>query len=461
MRKQKLLSILCFFIILPFGKSESGTTHLLPKQQKITHVQKTLCKKGKRPKSLRPTAQQYTPDDSLALANYTFDPQIHSVKFTPYGFPLLLPILTQNASTPLSLSFDDFSSDVRRFYYKIIACNYDWSRSELSENEYLNGYTYAYIEDYDFSFNTLRPFTHYWLTVPNDQIQITKSGNYVIQVYDDDTDKLILARRFFIAEKSVEIRAQMIIPRMVSSMDTRQELVFSIHHPEMEIRNPRMEIHANVIQNGRWDNAVIGASPRISRPDRDLFDQPGQFSFDAGKEFRNLDLRSFRSPAPEILNINRYDSGFEITLRKDYKRFNKTYRDFPDINGSFAIQTFDFDNDELESDYARVLFSLYSPTAFAQHDVYLFGEFSDWQIKPEFRMAYNNIINGYVAEIELKQGVYNYYYVRVPKDGNTIDLSETEGSWRNTENQYTIFVYYRPFGQRYDRLIAVETINSR
>ncbi len=399
--------------------------------------------------------------DSLALSNYTFDPLIHSVKFSPVRRPLALPVQELYSGLPLFLSFDDFSTEVRRFYYKIVHCNHDWRPTDLGENEYLSSYTYAYIEDYDFSLSTSRSFTHYRLFLPNQEIEVTKSGNYVLQVFDDDTDALVLSRRFYVVEPIMEIRARMIIPRLVASMDTHQELNFSVEHPELEVRNPLLEVKANVIQNGRWDNAVIGATPRIFQPGREVFDRPGQFLFEAGKEFRNLDLRSFRSPSPHIMDIKRYDTGYEITLHKGFKRFGQTYRDMPDINGSFVIRSFDFDNDALEGDYARVLFSFYSPTQYVDYDIYLFGEFSDWQIKPAFRMAYNNIINGYVGELELKQGVYNYYYVQVPKAGGAIELSETEGSWRSTENEYTIFVYYRPFGQRYDRLVAVEKISSR
>ncbi len=401
-----------------------------------------------------------TPPDSLALSNYTFDPQIHSVKFHQAGFPLTLPILQLYANLPVVLSFDDFSEEVRRFYYTIVQCTYDWRPTDMSESEYLGSYTDGYIDDYDFSFNTFTSFTHYELPLPNDEIQITRSGNYVLQVYDEDGETLLLSRRFMVVEPMMDVHAQMVMPRMVSDMDSRQELVFSVEHPELEIRNPQVELKATVLQNNRWDNAVIGARARVFRPDREVYDTPGQFSFEAGKEFRNLDLRSFRSASGRVADIRRYPDGYEITLHKDYKRYDVA-RDYADANGGFIIETFDFDNNDLESDYADVLFALYSPTEYENYDVYIFGELSEFQIKPEFRMAYNNLVNGYVAEVELKQGFYNYYYVLVPKAGGRMDISRTEGSWRSTENIYTILVYYRPFGERYDRLVAVGSVSSR
>ena len=60
----------------------------------------------------------------------------------------------------------------------------------------------------------------------------------------------------------------------------------------------------------------------------------------------------------------------------------------------------------------------------------------------------------------LKQGYYNYYYAVVPKETNEIDLDRLEGNSQETENEYTILVYYRPFGTRYDQLVGVSTVTS-
>ena len=87
---------------------------------------------------------------------------------------------------------------------------------------------------------------------------------------------------------------------------------------------------------------------------------------------------------------------------------------------------------------------------------------TNWQAKPEFAMAYSESINGYVAKPLLKQGVYNYVYAVVPKgDPDAVpDISEVEGDWQLTENEYTILIYYRPFGSRYDQLIGSRTFTS-
>jgi hypothetical protein len=64
--------------------------------------------------------------------------------------------------------------------------------------------------------------------------------------------------------------------------------------------------------------------------------------------------------------------------------------------------------------------------------------------------------------VPLKQGYYNYEYVYIDPQAPapTPDISESEGHWHETENDYTILLYYRPFGARYDQIIGYLKINS-
>ncbi len=61
----------------------------------------------------------------------------------------------------------------------------------------------------------------------------------------------------------------------------------------------------------------------------------------------------------------------------------------------------------------------------------------------------------------MKQGFYNYSYVFVEDGKSYKDHSLTEGNHYDTENDYAVYVYYRPFGQRYDELIGFTFLNSK
>jgi hypothetical protein len=75
-------------------------------------------------------------------------------------------------------------------------------------------------------------------------------------------------------------------------------------------------------------------------------------------------------------------------------------------------------------------------------------------------MEYNVETGAYEKAVMLKQGQYNYQYAFMEKEETRTSLYETEGNFFETENEYTIAVYYRPMGARYDRLIGVKTVSN-
>jgi hypothetical protein len=387
---------------------------------------------------------------------------IRSVRMSPNNILMGMPIIDLHSNTQLFIMFDDLSDEVKNFTYTVVHCDADWQPSGLTENEYINGFLEDRIMDFDFSANTRTNFVYYYFAIPNRNMSFSKSGNYLLKVYEDDREKtLVFVRRFMIAERVVQVLPQVVRPSMVSKGETHQEIDFFVNHRDLNIRNPLLEVKATVLQNGRWDNAVTGIIPLFSRPGEMSFDFQDKIVFEAGKEFRSLDLRSMRYPSGDVAAIEVFSDGIDITLGKDIKRSNQVYLQYQDLNGHFVIESADMGDQELSADYARALFTLHSPTEYADADVYLFGRITDWRVKPEFRLDYNRRIQAYMGEILLKQGWYNYYYVVVPRKGGPPSIQETEGNWFETENQYTILVYYRPFGERFDRLVGVSTFPSR
>ena len=108
-----------------------------------------------------------------------------------------------------------------------------------------------------------------------------------------------------------------------------------------------------------------------------------------------------------------------------------------------------------------VHFSLKQYPQLKDGSVYIFGKLTDWKFKDEFKMNYDTLNNKYYQEVLLKQGYYNYMYC-VVKDGskNKGDLTTYEGSFFETENEYSILVYYRNPMLFYDELIGIKTFNS-
>jgi len=79
------------------------------------------------------------------------------------------------------------------------------------------------------------------------------------------------------------------------------------------------------------------------------------------------------------------------------------------------------------------------------------------------RMTFNPETGGCEGTVFLKQGYYNYNYVTMDakeKYPNRFSFANTEGNFNSTENNYTVLVYYRAFGARWDELIGYAQLNS-
>lgn len=405
----------------------------------------------------------FAQDEGLKYYDHIYLDNIKSVRFHLEDLLLSQPLYEINSGGRLRFSFDDIDGDVKDYVYTVVHCDRNWNPSDLTEMEYIDGFPEEMLDNYSFSFKTIGAFTHFELMIPNRDMTLTKSGNYLLKVYEDEGEKrLAITRRFMVVDSKVDIQARMVRPSQVSLSNTHQEIDFMVNYQRFPMRSPQQEVRATILQNGRWDNAVVNLPPMFNRLDELSFDHQNKVVFPAGKEFRYLDLRSVYYPSENIYSIQAEEDIYEVALYKDQKRFNMAYLNREDINGKFVIETLDQNNMDLSSNYANVLFALYSPEPYFDYDVYLFGGLTDWRIQNRFKMVYNNQLNGYVGKVMLKQGYYDYAYAVVPTDGSdrSANMSEVEGDWFETENEYTILIYYSPFGGRYDQLIGSVTISS-
>ena len=391
-----------------------------------------------------------------------FAENLASIAFTKNGIPLSLPILDMKSGGSVALSFDDLDADIKRYTYQIELCNRDWSPSQLEFSEYAEGFQDAKIIDYKPAYNTLIPYEHYSLVIPNQDIRLTKSGNYLLKIFTDAGAKTpVLTRRFMVVEPVVNILTH-VNPSTGEKYNTHQDFGFSLSYKNFNISNPLNEIRASILQNGRWDCAKISIPPQYVQGDQIMYDAKDVASFKAGKEFRFIDLRTYRSRTERMRKIERGGETWEIYLIPDVDRSRQVYIKYKDVNGGFIIASYEEpDEPDLKGEYMKVHFALLQNDSIENGVVYVVGKFCDWQLKEENKMTYYNSPKGgfYSTTILMKQGVYNYQYV-VKQKGVPTDFSRLEGDWYEAENEYTIFVYYRPFGARWDRIVGVVTFVS-
>ncbi len=394
--------------------------------------------------------------------NYIYDDSIKTVQFYLGDDPLTQPIIRLRGGEQITLKFDDLSATLKNLSYTIIHCDADWTPSALLPFEYTGGFNDYFINDYKFSFNTLIRYTHYSMQIPNNNVQITKSGNYVLLVYkDNDKESPVLTRRFMVYEDLVRVGATVRAGTLVKNRKTSQEIDFSVNHRGYEIPNPFQDLKVVLMQNNRWDNAITNLKPLFMNDNELVYNYDRENNFKGGNEYRFFDTKSIRIQSLRVRKIQFQDSSaYHVYLYPDESRQFKRYSFWEDINGQRIVRIQDRSDSDTDADYVYTHFEYPLEEPLETGNLYVFGALTDWQAKPEFQLHYNYQKKAYQATILLKQGYYNYEYGLLTDGSTSIDNSFAEGAHYETENDYTILVYHREMGLRYDKLIAVHNLNS-
>ena len=358
---------------------------------------------------------------------------------------------------PLLLEFDDLSDSQAEYTYKIEHYDYDWKVSKMIATEYISGYDNDWIREFENSFNTLQPYTYYKLILPNDKTQIKKTGNYLISILDSDKE-ILFTRPFIVYQTLVDVGVSVHKSRDIATINSKQNVEFSINHPDLLINNPSQEIKVVVYQNNDWNTAIKNIKPQFYRGTQLLYKYSDKVSFWAGNEYLFFDSKEIRNATNNIAK-SRLDGLFHTYLYTDEMRKNRPYTFYPDVNGNFVVRTIDSDVSATEADYSYVHFTLQAYTDLGEDDIYVYGDFNDWQLTKENKMSYNERLKLYDCTMLLKQGFYNYTYVTANNKG-IISNDAVEGSFYQTENDYSVLVYYKPIGSRYDQVIGYGKANS-
>ncbi len=407
------------------------------------------------------------PDSLPALDQRTFNDReytssnIKTVRFHRKNEPMSYPIIALNSNQQLTLSFDEAGTTIREYYFSIELCDADWQSSGLMKTEYYRGEERLPVQDYKRSFNTTFDYVHYQLIFPDPGNSLLLSGNYLIRVYQDyDDDEPVIVRRFMVSEQKVRIETDINYTMQSSGRDNYQEIDFDVFHPGTNIQDPQSEVQVTVMQNNRTDNAITGLGPVFSGEDHLDFNYNGKIVFEGGNEFRWIDLRSFRFQSDHVKNIEFIGPFYHVDVFTDRSRADKPYRYHRDYNGQYYIDVQEEQNPAVSADYGFVHFSLVGAPPLDGREVYLVGGLTNWQCNKRNLMDYDYDNELYILTLLLKQGYYNYQYLIKEKSGDKGSMMPLEGSFGRTGNDYLILVYYRPAGERYDRLLGTRVFNS-
>ena len=388
---------------------------------------------------------------------------IKTVRLYNYGNQLSFPVIKLNSNDQLELHFDDMDADVKYYYYTYQLCNNDWTPVNLSQFDYLKGFTQLRISTYRFSSIALTRYTHYQAVIPDRSSYPTRSGNYLIKVYlNNDTSQLVFTKRLMVVDNKASVIAKITQPFAPQFFRTHQKIQFTVDIKGLDAFNAGQQLKVVILQNYRWDNSLKNILPTFIRGSSLEYNSESIGIFPGGKEWRWLDLTDFHLQSDRVLSADYNKKSTEVYLRPDGPREGQRYVYYRDYNGMYSVVAIRGINPFWEGDYATVHFSFMPPNgvAYTNKDVYLFGQLTNYNYADSLKMNFNPDKGIYETHLFMKQGYYDYTYIAVDKNNPAI-RSEMDGNNYEAENLYTILVYYKSFIGRSDELIGVATFDSR
>ena len=352
----------------------------------------------------------------------------------------------------VDLEFDALNGYEDDYYYTIDYYNFDWTPSVLVKSEYLDGIDNQRIRTYENSFNTYQIYSHYKLTIPNEQTkQLKISGNYMINVFNEDNE-LVFSRKFMIYESLSSIGVNLKRSRDIAFIESKQRVEITLVPNGIQLINPKVNVKIIVVQNNNLNTAITNLKPQYTIGSQLIYKYDDEASFWGGNEYLYFENKDVRGANSGIQRIDLEDL-YHNYLFTNYSRANKPYTYNPDINGNYIINNMDAEDPNIEADYVWIHFSLLSNNALEGKNIHVYGNFNNYAIDNSNKMIYDVYGKVFKCSMLLKQGFYNYKYV-VIENNNQLNEGAVSGNFYQTENNYKVIAYYRDLGKRYDRIIG-------
>lgn len=387
---------------------------------------------------------------ALSAGNRIFSPQIKSLQAVVNQDFLSPAVMRLHTDDILQIAFDELSHDYHRYAYTIERCEADWAPSEeVFESDWLEGFNAIVIDDHEQSVNTIIPYTHYQLQIPNDQCRLKMSGNYRLHIIDDESQKELACVEFMVTDQTMSLFMEASTNTDIDHNISHQQLSISLNYNNHIVTNPQEQIRMVVRQNDREDNSRLHVSPSFIQANGLRWQHHQQLIFDAGNEYHKYEVLDPSHPTMGIDYINWDGEQYQVYPFINEPRPHYIYDE--DADGAFYIRNSDNRENDTASEYLWVNYRLKAPEL-------PFGRIiiqGMWTTEaPEtYLMSYDETERLYTASILQKQGYYSYQYLWQDQDGHLQTLP-SEGNFYQTENRYQAYIYYKGTGERTWRLVS-------
>ena len=390
-----------------------------------------------------------------ALAgNRIYSPQVKTLQAV-VNLDWLSPAVMQLGSDDvLNISFDELSHDYHRYICHIERCEADWTTAgEVFESDWLEGFNDIVVDDCEPSINTIIPYTHYRLQIPNDLCRLKLSGNYRLHIIDDDTQQEHASVELMVTEQTMALACGITTNTDIGHNTSHQQLSMSLSYGQWSVTNPQKQIYTVVRQNNRDDNSRHNVSPTAVSTKGMEWTHHRQLIFDGGNEYRKYEVLDPSHPTMGIDHIHWDGTSYQVFPFISEPRPGYIYDE--DANGSFYIRNSDNIQNDITTEYVWVNYRLLIPPSSLlppHSSICIDGQWTT-ESPDSYIMTYDETTSLFTASILQKQGYYSYQYLWQDPEGNRHVLP-SEGNFYQTENRYQVYIYYKGTGERTWRLVS-------
>ncbi len=184
-------------------------------------------------------------------------------------------------------------------------------------------------------------YTHYQAVLPDNNCAPSRSGNYILKVFlNGDTSRVAFTKRFLVLDNQTTITAQIQQPFNGEIFRTWQKIPFQVQLSDrLQVMNHLQQIKVVILQNNRWDNALINVRAYLLLWQKARFQYRRTDRYARWKEWRWLDLRSFRLQSDRVAKVNYNRTSTEIFVKPDVDRSQQRFVFYVDMNGMYTIET--------------------------------------------------------------------------------------------------------------------------
>ncbi|HJY11786.1 MAG TPA: hypothetical protein VJ304_03310, partial [Flavobacterium sp.] len=272
--------------------------------------------------------------------------------------------------------------------------------------------------------------------------------------------EVVFSRKFILFEDHSTVGAVVKRSRNLSNIDYKQNLEFTVLSNDIVFQTPLQNLKVLLMQNGDFNTTIKNVPPQYTIGNQMVYKYDKETQFWAGNEFLYFENKDIRAASNNVAKVGSANDIYSSFLYTNQARANQIYTVYEDVNGNFVVKNINASNNEIEADYAWVYFSLSAPAFRLNKDIYIVGMFNNYSLSPEYKLDYNEKKGVYEKAVMIKQGFTNFEY-RVADKKGVIDYENAiDGNFYQTENEYTILVYYKHSSDRYERVIGKGNANS-